>query len=184
VAPTTPRPAGPPRRPIVLALGAAIAATIAVVAIVALTRPAPTRIERNQPAPPIAGVTLEGEPFNLADLRGRPVVVNFWGPTCVPCRTEFPLLKQKLEEHVEDGLVVVGVLMDDPPDLARQFIADEGATWATVEDPGEAIKAAYRVVARPQSYFIDRDGILRSIQIGEVRESDFDRQYELIKGTS
>ena len=70
--------------------------------------------------------------------------------------------------------------MDDPPEPAREFIADTGATWPTVIDPAGTIKAAYRVVARPQSYFIDRDGILRSIQIGEVGDADFERQYDLI----
>jgi hypothetical protein len=54
------------------------------------------------------------------------------------------------------------------------------ASWPTVVDPEEAIVRAYRVAARPQTYFVDRDGILRSIQIGEVREADFDRQYALI----
>ena len=72
--------------------------------------------------------------------------------------------------------------MADPPDAARTFIADQGATWDTVDDPNGAIRSAYRVVARPQSYFIDRDGILRSIQIGEVRDADFERQYGLIAG--
>jgi cytochrome c biogenesis protein CcmG, thiol:disulfide interchange protein DsbE len=181
----TPRPtaSGPPRRPIVLALAGALAATVAVFAIVALTRP-PGNIEKGKPAPEIAGLTLDGEPLRLEDLRGRPVIVNFWGPSCVPCRAEFPLLKEKLEEHAGDGLVVVGVRMGDTPDFARAFIAEQGATWDTVDDPDGAIKSDYRVIARPQSYFIDRDGILRSIQIGEVRDEDFERQYELIAGGS
>jgi cytochrome c biogenesis protein CcmG/thiol:disulfide interchange protein DsbE len=167
----------------VAGLGLAVVATVAVLAIVALTRPADTSpIAKGEPAPTIAGTTLDGTPLSLADLRGRPVVVNFWGPTCVPCRTEFPLFKQKLEEHAADGLAVVGVLMNDPPDLAKGFITELGATWPTVDDPNGAIKSAYRVVARPQSYFIDRDGVLRSIQIGEVRDADFERQYDLISG--
>ena len=176
----------PPRRPIVVALAAAVVTTLAVIAIVALTR-APSddgSIAKGEPAPEISGTTLDGEAFSLSDLRGRPVVVNFWGPTCVPCRTEFPLLKSKVEQHADDGLVVLGVLMADPPDPARAFIAEQGATWDTVDDPDGAIKSAYRVVARPQSYFIDRDGILRSIQIGEVRDEDFERQYQLIAGGS
>ena len=174
----------PPRRPILAALLVAILATGAVLAVVALTRPGSASIEKGQPAPMIAGTTLDGTPFSLTDVRGRPVIVNFWGPTCVPCRTEFPLLKSKLAQHASDGLVVVGVLMGDPPDLARDFIAEMGATWATVNDPDGAIKSTYRVVARPQSYFIDRDGVLRSIQIGEVRDADFERQYALIAGGS
>jgi cytochrome c biogenesis protein CcmG, thiol:disulfide interchange protein DsbE len=181
-------PAGPPsRRPILVALLIAVIATVAILVLVSLTKPATSGagpIQKDSPAPEIAGTTLDGTPFRLEQLRGRPVVVNFWGPSCVPCRTEFPLLKAKLEEHAADGLVVVGVLTDDPVDLARQFAAQQGATWATVEDPGQAIKAAYRVVARPQSYFIDRDGVLRSIQIGEVGDADFERQYALIKGAS
>jgi cytochrome c biogenesis protein CcmG/thiol:disulfide interchange protein DsbE len=132
------------------------------------------------PAPPIVGTTLDGEPFDLATYAGRPVIVNFWGPSCVPCREEFPLLIEKQAEHSDDGLVIVGVLTDDPAEPARRFATDYGATWPTVEDPDKAIKAAYRVAGRPQTYFIDADGIVRSIQIGEIREADFDRQYAKI----
>jgi cytochrome c biogenesis protein CcmG/thiol:disulfide interchange protein DsbE len=110
------------------------------------------------------------------------VVVNFWGPGCIPCRTEFPLFKQKLVQHAADGLAIVGVLMDDPPDLARAFVAEFGATWPIVIDDRRAIRSAYRPVGRPQSYFIDRSGILRSIQIGEARDADFERQYAAIAG--
>jgi cytochrome c biogenesis protein CcmG/thiol:disulfide interchange protein DsbE len=171
---------------IIVALVVAIAATAGVFAFVGLTRPATDsgQIEKGRPAPEIVGTTLDGRAFRLADLRGRPVVVNFWGPTCVPCRTEFPLLKTKLMLHAADGLVVVGVLMSDPPDLARPFVAEQGATWPTVVDPDAAIKTAYRVVARPQTFFIDRDGILRSIQIGEVNDADFERQFSLISAGS
>ncbi len=126
------------------------------------------------------GTTLDGERFDLAAYAGQPVVVNFWGPSCVPCRDEFPLLIAKLAEHAGEGLAIVGVLTDDPPELARRFIADYGAAWPTVEDPDKSIKAAYRVAGRPQTYFIDRAGIIRSIQIGEVRDADFERQYAKI----
>ena len=138
------------------------------------------RVERGAPVPPVEGTTLDGQPFRLADLRGRPVIVNFWGPSCIPCREEFPLFKTKLAQHADDGLAIVGVLMDDPPEPARDFVAELGATWPTVVDPDEAIVRAWRVAARPQTYFIDAHGILRSIQIGEVVERDFDRQYPLI----
>lgn len=152
-----------------------------IVGIVTLNRPPdPDSIARDAPAPAITGETLDGEAFDLADLRGSPVIVNFWGPSCVPCRDEFPLFNAKLEEHAADGLVIVGVLMHDPPEPARSFVEDFEATWPTVLDEDGAIRAAYRTVARPTSYFIDRGGVLRSIQIGEVREADFERQYALI----
>jgi cytochrome c biogenesis protein CcmG/thiol:disulfide interchange protein DsbE len=142
----------------------------------------PTAIERGRPAPAFAGTTVDGDALALDDFRGRPVIVNFWGPSCVPCREEFPLFLAKLNEHAAEGLAIVGILMFDPPAPARDFIADHGATWPTIEDPDGAIRAAYRAVARPQTYFIDRDGILREIQIGQVSDTDFERLYDSISG--
>ena len=141
-----------------------------------------TLIARGQPAPPLAGTTLDGAAFDLASLRGRPVLVNFWGPSCVPCRDEFPLFKAKLQAHAADGVAIVGVLMYDAPAPARDFVAEFGAGWPTVLDEAGAIRTAYRVAARPQSYFIDRDGILCSIQVGELTDADFERQYAAIVG--
>jgi cytochrome c biogenesis protein CcmG/thiol:disulfide interchange protein DsbE len=79
-----------------------------------------------------------------------------------------------------DGLQIVGVLYKDQPDLAKAFLADLGADWPSLDDPDGTIAAAYRVVAPPQTYFIDKDGVLRGIQIGEVRPEDFDTQYAKI----
>jgi cytochrome c biogenesis protein CcmG, thiol:disulfide interchange protein DsbE len=140
--------------------------------------------QRGQPAPEISGDTLDGTALRLSDLRGHPVIVNFWGPSCIPCRDEFPLFKQKLTEHAADGLQIVGVLTDDPPDLARTFITQYQATWPTVVDPDATIKHTYRVIGRPQSYFIDPNGIIRSIQIGELLAADFERQYAAIRSPS
>ena len=135
-----------------------------------------------QPAPAIKGTTLDGAALDLAAYRGKPIVVNFWASWCTPCRDEFPMLKAQLATlGPADGLVLIGVLYKDQADLAKPFVADMGATWPTIPDPDGAIAAAYRVVAPPQTYFIDKDGVLRGIQIGEVLASDFATQYAKIK---
>jgi cytochrome c biogenesis protein CcmG/thiol:disulfide interchange protein DsbE len=135
-----------------------------------------------QPVPALAGTALDGSTVDLAALRGRPVIVNFWASWCVPCRNEFPLLADRLAElGPADGLVIVGVLFKDEPDLARAFIDDVGAAWPSLPDPDGSIAAAYRVVAPPQTYFVDPDGVLRGLQIGEVREQDFATQYAKIR---
>jgi cytochrome c biogenesis protein CcmG/thiol:disulfide interchange protein DsbE len=170
-----------PRRPILLALLVAALATVGVLLLVrAGTGGTDGRVAVGAPAPAVVGTTLDGAAFDLASLRGKPVVVNFWGPSCVPCRDEFPLLESKQAEHATDGFTVVGVLTDDPVEPARDFVAQYGGTWATVIDPDKAIKTAYRVAARPQTYFIDRTGVVRSIQIGELTDADFERQYARI----
>jgi cytochrome c biogenesis protein CcmG, thiol:disulfide interchange protein DsbE len=169
-----------------------VAATVALVQL-AGSAPPPTGsaepsggglLARGQPAPTFIGTTLDGQAFDLASLRGKPVIVNFWDAGCVPCREEFPLLLHKLAAHAGDGLTVVGVLFVNAPGPARAFIAQYGATWPTVEDPSGGIRTVYRVAARPQSYFIDRDGILRSIQVGQLTDTEFERQYALIGGSS
>jgi cytochrome c biogenesis protein CcmG/thiol:disulfide interchange protein DsbE len=81
---------------------------------------------------------------------------------------------------VAEGLTVVGVLTDDPPDEARAFVTKYGADWVTVIDPDKTIKTAYRVAARPQTYFVDRTGVIRSIQVGQLTDADFDRQFSRI----
>jgi cytochrome c biogenesis protein CcmG, thiol:disulfide interchange protein DsbE len=131
-------------------------------------------------APPIVGTTLDGQPLDLAAYAGRPVIINFWGPSCVPCRDEFPLMLAKLVEHSDDDLAIIGVLTDDPEQPARDFVAEFDASWPTVVDPNADLKRTYRVAGRPQTYFVDADGIIQSIQIGELREDDFERQYAKI----
>jgi cytochrome c biogenesis protein CcmG/thiol:disulfide interchange protein DsbE len=166
------------RRPIVVAVAVALVATLVLIAAVKLA--GPSRVAAGQGAPDIIGTTLDGASFRLADLRGHPVIVNFWGPSCVPCRSEFPLFKAKLAEHAADGLELVGVLMFDTPTEARAFVAEFGAPWPTVVDPDGELRKAYQAVARPQTYFIDRSGVIRTIQIGEVVSTEFERQYATI----
>jgi cytochrome c biogenesis protein CcmG/thiol:disulfide interchange protein DsbE len=164
---------------VLIALGLAVVTTLVILGIGVASR-APQFV--GNPAPAIASTTLDGAAFDLASLRGRPVIVNFWGPSCVPCRDEFPLFKAKLAAHAADGLTIVGVLTYDGPDDAKAFIAQYGATWPTVLDADGAIRTAYRVAARPQSYFIDRSGVLRKIQVGQVTDADFEADYALIVG--
>ena len=170
------------RRPIVAAVAIAVAWTLAIVGFVVVTRPggAEPGIAVGRVAPGIEGTGLDGRPVSLAALRGHPVIVHFWGPSCVPCRAEFPLFKAKLAEHAGDGLTILGVLMGDPPEPALDFIAELGATWPTIDDPDGRLRRAYRVVARPQSYFIDGDGIVRAIQVGQTTSADFERLYAKI----
>lgn len=169
-----------PRRPILLALLVAALTTLGVILVVRSGSEGTWRAAVDSPAPAIVGTTLDGSDFDLSTLRGQAVVINFWGPSCVPCRDEFPLLATKLTEHAAAGFAVVGVLTDDPPEPARTFVAEYGASWPTVIDPDKTLKTAYRVAARPQTYFVDRAGVIRSIQIGELTDADFERQYARI----
>lgn len=125
----------------------------------------------DKPAPALTGLTLDGAAFDLTTLRGRPVLVNFWASWCGPCREEFPLLKAALADHASQGLAVIGVLFKDDADPARQFVQQQGATWPTVADPARAIAPQWLVIAAPQTYLVDRNGVIRDFQIGEFRSA-------------
>lgn len=133
------------------------------------------------PAPAFAATALDGTAIDLAAYRGRPVVVNFWASWCTPCRDEFPLFEERLAAlGPTDGLAIIGVLYKDDPAAAQRFLDEFGAGWPSIPDPDGKIAADYRVVAPPQTYFIDGEGVLRGIQIGEVRAEDFATQYAKI----
>jgi cytochrome c biogenesis protein CcmG/thiol:disulfide interchange protein DsbE len=175
---------GPSIRPVLRFRALALPALLsAIVLISAACGDAGTPEARTgRPAPPLTGTALDGTPVDLSALKGRPVIVNFWASWCTPCREEFPLFQEKLAElGPTDGLEMIGVLYKDEPELAQAFLDDLGATWPTMDDPDGALAKAWRTVAPPQTYFIDKDGVVRGIQIGQVTEQDFDTQYAKIK---
>jgi thiol-disulfide isomerase/thioredoxin len=174
-----------PTRPLAALVAVAVLAAVVVIVVVALGGSSGgSTIARGQVVPNVTGTTLDGKAFDLTTLRGHPVLLNFWGPSCAPCVEEMPLLAKLAAAHAADGFQVVGVLTDDPVEPARAFVVDHGATWPTVIDPGGVLKRTYQVIGRPQSFYIDRNGIYRDYQIGQVTEAEFDRKYAEIVGGS
>lgn len=160
-------------------------AVLGVAAAVLVTRPAqPTVIGGHPlfhaPAPDIALRDLDGREVRLADYRGRPVIVNFWASWCLPCREEFPLLKAARERYAEEGLAILGVIFDDDPEAARRYMARAGATWPALVDPDELVATAYKVNVPPLSFFVDPEGIVRSIAYGPPPSGTIDDRIAAI----
>jgi cytochrome c biogenesis protein CcmG, thiol:disulfide interchange protein DsbE len=132
------------------------------------------------PAPALRLRGLDGRPVDLAALRGRPVVVNFWATWCEPCVREFPLLRQAATTHRPDRLAVVGVLTNDRPAAARAFVRRHHATWPVGVDPNATTAGRWGAVGLPHTYFVRPDGTLASHQLGELTRDALDRQLALI----
>lgn len=146
-------------------------------------RPAtPTLVRVGDVAPAFALADLDGNPVSLAALRGRPVIVNFWASWCKPCVDEFPLLRDAASAHEADGLAIVGIVFRDGPEAARAFLSRTGASWLGVMDPGEAVARRFGIIWPPDSFFIDRNGVVVSRQIGQLSATDLERGLAGILG--
>jgi cytochrome c biogenesis protein CcmG, thiol:disulfide interchange protein DsbE len=120
-----------------------------------------------QPAPDFELERLDGSgPLRLSDLRGQPVMVNFWASWCLPCREEFPLFREVRDRHRAEGLEIVGIVHRDDPQAARQFADDHGGNWPMVLDPNEVAWQAYGGQLLPITFFVDRSGTIRSVNFG------------------
>ena len=140
---------------------------------------ASTAVQTYPPGTPARALRLpglDGPEVDLAALRGRPVVVNFWATWCEPCVREFPLLRAAAAEHRADRLAVVGVLTGDRPGPARDFVRAQRATWPVALDPETTTAAAWGTAGLPHTWFIRRDGTLASHQLGELTQASLDRQ--------
>jgi len=140
---------------------------------------ASTAVQTYPPGTPAKALRLpglDGPEVDLAALRGRPVVVNFWATWCEPCVREFPLLRAAAAAHKADRLAVVGVLTGDRPGPARDFIRAQRATWPTALDPEATAAAAWGAVGLPHTWFVRPDGTVASHQLGELTKASLDRQ--------
>lgn len=131
-------------------------------------------------APDFVLADLDGNAVRLADLRGQPVVLNFWASWCGPCVEEFPLLREAAERHAAEGLAVVGIVFRDRSEAARDFMIRNGATWPAAMDPGERVASAYGILGPPETYFIARDGTIAARQFGPVDAESLEAQLATI----
>ncbi len=102
---------------------------------------------------------------DLGKLRGRTVVLNLWATWCVPCVKELPSLLELQKKMPE--LAVVGVSTDQDDTVYRQFLSRHHVDLLTVRDADQKVNALYGTVQIPETYIIDREGVIRRKFIGE-----------------
>jgi peroxiredoxin len=111
-------------------------------------------------APEMDTVDLDGKSHRLSDYRGKVVLLNVWATWCGPCRKEMPELDQLYKERASDGLVVLGLSVEEP-DLQREFAEDLPVSYPLLTNEGQ-IPDIFATTARyPSNFLIDREGRLR-----------------------
>lgn len=123
-------------------------------------------------APDFVLETPDGGRLRLSDLRGKPVLVNFWASWCTECRQEMPEIVRAYGEHQNDGLQVVAVDLQENAGQVKSFAADFGMTFPIGIDRNGGVGDAWHIGGPisgiPSSYFIDRDGVVRAREFGPM----------------
>jgi cytochrome c biogenesis protein CcmG/thiol:disulfide interchange protein DsbE len=118
---------------------------------------------------------LQGPKVTLADLRGKPAVVNFWASWCEPCREEAPEVA-RLSRTLHGQAVVVGIDYTDREDSARSFLRKYGWTFPVLSDPNGIYGARYGFSALPTTLVLDSEGRVAAILRGPQSVADFRRE--------
>jgi cytochrome c biogenesis protein CcmG/thiol:disulfide interchange protein DsbE len=132
----------------------------------------PVSTDTGRAAPDFLLETPDGGQLRLSDLRGKPLLVNFWASWCTPCREEMPEIVRGYAAHASGGLQVVAVDLQENPDQVRSFAAEFGMTFPIAIDRTGAVAAAWRIGGPikgiPSSYFIDGDGVVQARVFGPL----------------
>jgi peroxiredoxin len=120
-------------------------------------------------APAYAAPVLDGDTLDLRSLRGQPVLLNVWATWCPPCREEMPGLQALHQQYVARGLRVIGVSVDSrgAEDAIRAFLHDASVSFTILHDDADAVSRDFRTIGVPETFLIDRNGVVLRRWIGK-----------------
>jgi peroxiredoxin len=149
--------------------------------MIAIPTSSRTLVREGMPAPQFALNTLDGKPVALADLKGKPVLVNFWASWCPPCLEETPALIEAYNELKKENpnFEFVGIGTNDEKANLVKFAANNNIPYLVADDADGKVGDAYAVRGMPTTFFIDSAGIVRSVWNGEIKK---DKVLELMRG--
>jgi len=105
---------------------------------------------------------------SLNQFHGQVVILNFWATWCPPCIEELPSMAAMQDRVRSKGIVVLGVSIDVDEDAYHRFLKQRNVNFLTVRDPEQKVAAMYGTTGWPETYIIDRDGVLRRKFVGAV----------------
>jgi peroxiredoxin len=133
--------------------------------------------EVGQPAPNFTLTDLDGRAVQLADFRGRPVLLNFFASWCGPCAKELPAMRAAQQWFKDQNLQLVLVNLQEDPATVRDFRERLGLVGVPIlfDDRGVVTARTYRVTRIPSTYFINADGVIQATSAGELDGADLQR---------
>ena len=154
----------------------------------AVLSPIPPNLEQYVKAAPKVGClapdfslkTLDGSTITLSDLRGKAVFINFWDFVCRYCQYEMPNIQYMHDTYSSQGLIVLGINNQNPQSVVTDYVRRMKMTFPVLLDSNGKVSKTYLVFAMPHSYFIDKEGLIQSIYIGELSRVEMEKRVQLV----
>ena len=124
-----------------------------------------------KPAPDFQFQSPDGQATSLSDLRGKPVLINFWATWCSPCVYEMPYIQQIYDEWQEKGLVLLAINIGESSSKVKGFLQSHGFSLPVLLDTEGKIAGQYGIRPIPTSFFIDKDGIIQDVKVGPFQST-------------
>lgn len=127
-------------------------------------------LARARMAPAFAVTTTDGQRISMDDLKGKVVLIDFWATWCPSCREAMPHIRDIAKKFEGQPLVILSVSLDDNEEKWKEFVAKNEMTWPQYRDGGYGgpIATLFGIRAIPQTFTIDRDGVLQDQHIGDT----------------
>ncbi len=141
------------------------------------------------PVPDFKLRSLSGASVKLSDLAGQGIVLNFWATWCPPCRREMPLLDDIQKIYQARGISVVGVAIDEPPGQVKSYVESVAGSypiWVDASPPAPGFDQSQDIFTRfggvglPTTIFIDRNGVIQKVYVGELSRGFLQSQIDKI----
>ncbi len=129
--------------------------------------PASVGIQVGQTAPDFSLSDLAGRPHRLAQLRGHVALINFFATWCIPCRQEMPMIESQARRHF-GAFFVYEIDKQEPPGDVRMYVRGAPRNLSALLDPTLLVWDKYHVHVQPESFWIDRQGVVRKVEYGAM----------------
>ncbi len=131
-----------------------------------------------QAAPAFSLTDTEGKPLNLADLKGKVVLLDFWATWCAPCKVEIPHFVEMQKKYGPQGLQIVGLSIDDDAKPVREFTQKMGMNYP-VALADEKLTTQYGgILGLPVAFVIDKNGNIVAKHVGETKPEVFEQEIQ------
>nr|WP_280170609.1 thiol-disulfide oxidoreductase ResA [Priestia megaterium]MDH3188975.1 thiol-disulfide oxidoreductase ResA [Priestia megaterium]MDH3188986.1 thiol-disulfide oxidoreductase ResA [Priestia megaterium] len=129
----------------------------------------------NSEAPDFALKTLDNKEVQLSNLRGKGVIINFWGSWCKPCEKEMPALESTYKEYKNKNVEIIGVNLEESNIVVKTYVDRKDLSFPILLDKDGQVRDIYNVSTIPSSFFINEEGKIVKEYVGQMSEETLNK---------